>query len=71
MQGTIGILAICIVLGIFFPFLIPVFIIIWILNMVCKASEAHDKLLARRAEMPKEPETLAGPFIAEPPENVF
>ena len=71
LQGTIGIVCICIVLVIFFPPLFVPIVIIAVLNFIAKASEAHDRYLQRKAEMPGTPEPLAGPFVAEPPHEVF
>jgi len=72
LQGTIGVVCLCIVLMIFFPWLaVPIFIL-FVANMAGKASEWHDRWEARRRERPSgNQEPLSGPFEAEPPEDIF
>lgn len=71
LQGAIGIACMCIVLIIFFPWLILPIGIIWGLNMIAKASEAHDRYEKRRAEEPQEPETQQPFFATYPEEDIF
>ena len=73
LQGTIGMIAIGCALLIFFPFLFVPLVILVVVNLICKASEAQDKRARERASLPHPQgvEPLSAPFIAERPEDVF